>query len=1245
MSSMLLASSTILGLARSELKLQTHNLLFCFVLVISGLFGIFIVQNLPSENGVLAWGSFYLTRTLITIGFIIPLIQAAFIVKATVRDVQHHMEELVFTTQISKFQYLLSRWLGVFIPSIAVYLVFLAGLFAGLIPISLSIEMPIDHTLLISSLTWASVLFVLPSMLLSSVVFFAIGLFSRSAFMVFLSAGLSFFVYQLLSIVTGSPTMAQPYILNDTLKLVFDLFDPMASAEFFQQVQHWTISDRNTRHVSLNDSLLLNRLLVLTTAALITVFSYRYYKLSLTVKTKAASKKLFKRKGTDQSTQAKSELTGTTTINTTNSLSLLKPITPQRNHYIPAFIALVKTEYMTTVSTKIFLFIAAAWSLILATEVLSGFTYTESLGVTSLATTTIAINRFVYDILPKFSAMFLVLFAAEIMWRDKEFNIGDLIDVTPISNTQRFLAKWSALVFIPFTFISLAIVISTLLQLAHGGEIEFSVYASLYVYVGFPLVCIATMVLFINAISANKITAIAISLVVVILSQSTLGQYIGFEHGLWQFGSSPQLMHSEMVGFSATSDAFWGYLALWSALSVLMALISFTLMSRGRSVLSIKQLAKINWRQTNNTSIALVSLFIVLTSVSAGHVYYQSNIVGNYQASNERLQWRADYERQYDQYKDLKQPSIIAVKTAIELYPSERRYALNATFTLQNKTNKAISSVLISTHRDVTYSNIVLDNAELVEYSPDFYQYLYKLNKPLKPQESIELTFQAERTHNGYNGITSDSFFTPDFIYFRDMRYMPYFGFSDHYTLHNNIARKEYDLALLPASLTLEQDIAKYNDDFSEQYKWATIETKISTSVDHVAVAPGELITRATVNNRNEFHYKTQQAIRKLQPIISGKLTLSKRDVDGTSLEVYHLKKHSDIAQEHLDSMADTLQYGNQHFDQYPAKQLRLFEMPNVLRMSGYAMPQMMLLDERLGFAVDRTNTDSFDHLYRRTAHETAHQWWGHGLDSAITEGGSMMVETLAVYTQAQLLNKKYGPEYMHRLLQYANDRYFFARGQSNEPEKPLYRASENHLIYSKGTVAMNALQNRLGENNVNEALRAVLKNHRYPNKPATSLDFIEALNTVTNFNHQSFINYWLKGTAVSDWNIEKAEVLALANGRFNVSVCVSDLFIDIAKSNEVVKPLSSSANIALDIGFFTDHPASFYDKPVDQRTLAQETLQIIDSNRTAKSQYCAEYVVSKKPKFVQVDPYYQTLDQRRDNNLIHFTQKDEINE
>jgi hypothetical protein len=172
-----------------------------------------------------------------------------------------------------------------------------------------------------------------------------------------------------------------------------------------------------------------------------------------------------------------------------------------------------------------------------------------------------------------------------------------------------------------------------------------------------------------------------------------------------------------------------------------------------------------------------------------------------------------------------------------------------------------------------------------------------------------------------------------------------------------------------------------------------------------------------------------------------------------------------------------------------------------------------------------------------------------------------------------------------------------------------------------------------------------VLKNHRYPNKPATSLDFIQELNTVTNFTHQSFINYWLKSTTVNDWKIEGVEVSTLTNDHFKVSVCVSDQFIETVQNNEVAASLTTPLYIDLDIGIFTEHPGNFYDKPIDQRTLAKGTLKMPNKNNAKKSGVCAEYEVAHKPTFVEVDPYYQTLDQHRENNLIRINEKDEINE
>lgn len=1190
------SSAVTYALIRSEIKLQTRQILFYCLSVLAVLFGMFIVQNLPTEKGVLAWGPYYLTKTIITVGFIFPIIQAVFVVKATVRDRQFQLEELVFTTPVSKLHYLLSRWFGVFIPSILVYFAFLIGLSIGLAMLSSSSQVPIDISLLLSVLIWTSLVFIFPAILLSSVLLFALGLFSRSSLQVYLAAGLAFFLYQLLSVITGSPNMAQPFVLNETLKIIFDLLDPMASAEFYKQALYWTVEQRNTLQVILTDSLLFNRLLVLLSAIATILMSYFYFELRLKVSNKLNS--------------GKANLDAPAKINSENIT--FNPVVVTEFDALAAFKALVKTEYLTTVLTKTFVFIVLAWGILLGSEVISGLVYLESLDVTPVPTTSIAINRFGFDILPTFSALFLVIFSAEIAWRDKEKNIADLIDVTPISNVQRYMAKWFALVCIPLTFITFAIIISMALQWIYGGDIDFVLYSSLYVYVGIPLLCIATLVLFINAVSPNKLVAMVVSLFFIILSQSNLGGYIGLEHGLFKFGHSPQLQHSELVGFSATSDAFWGYMALWTSVSVVLALISFRLMQRGKDVASWSQLLKGNQSKPNQLALAT---FSVLSIVAGGHVYYQTNIVGNFQSANDYYQWHADYEKKYQSYRELQQPTVVAVKTNMDLYPKQRSYQIKGQYQLQNKTQQPIKDILISTDTDVNYKMMSLENATLIEHDKHFSQYLFKLNIPMQPQQQLTLSFSAERTHNGYNGLISDSAFTPTFIYFRDIRYMPFLGFSEHYVLNSVVKRREFGLPELPVALSLEQDITKYDGDFSHQLKWATIETRITTAENHIAVAPGELISHFKDDNRNVYHYKTKQPIRKIQSVLSGVFMVSERDVDGINVEVYHIEKHTKIAQEHIEAIADTLRYGNQNFGRYPYKQLRLFEVPNVFNQSGYAMPQMMLIDERLGFVVDRSNNQTFDHLYRRTVHETAHQWWGHGLDSAITEGGSVLVETLAVYTQAQLLIQKYGEAYLHRFLQYENNRYLYGRGQSPETEKPLYRADEKHLIYSKGTIAMNAIQKQLGANKVNEALRLVLKKHGYPNKPATTLDFIHALNTVTNFEHQDFIKQWLQQVVVNDWTIESTHVTTLVNGLFSVDVCISNYSTTDNKSQLV------------ELALFSEHPANLFDKPADNRTLLHTKVNVIQPNT------CFNFEVLKRPEFIQLDPYYQSIDQQRENN------------
>ena len=106
----------------------------------------------------------------------------------------------------------------------------------------------------------------------------------------------------------------------------------------------------------------------------------------------------------------------------------------------------------------------------------------------------------------------------------------------------------------------------------------------------------------------------------------------------------------------------------------------------------------------------------------------------------------------------------------------------------------------------------------------------------------------------------------------------------------------------------------------------------------------------------------------------------------------------------------------------------------------------------------------------------------------------------------------------------------------------------------------------------------------------------------------------------MNDWSIETAELTLRDNGKYQVSVCLSN------------KLGASYPELEVELGLFSEDPVFFYDKPKDQRTLMNSTIKLDGT------QNCFEYQVPEKPNFVSIDPYFQTLDQKRENNLMALT-------
>ena len=78
---------------------------------------------------------------------------------------------------------------------------------------------------------------------------------------------------------------------------------------------------------------------------------------------------------------------------------------------------------------------------------------------------------------------------------------------------------------------------------------------------------------------------------------------------------------------------------------------------------------------------------------------------------------------------------------------------------------------------------------------------------------------------------------------------------------------------------------------------------------------------------------------------------------------------------------------------------------------------------EGIGFMLDIKEGD-VDMAYYVTAHEMAHQWWGHQLAPGDVQGSAMLSETLSQYSALMVMKQVYSEEQMQKFLKHELDRY-----------------------------------------------------------------------------------------------------------------------------------------------------------------------------------------------------------------------------
>jgi ABC-2 type transport system permease protein len=170
----------------------------------------------------------------------------------------------------------------------------------------------------------------------------------------------------------------------------------------------------------------------------------------------------------------------------------------------------------------------------------------------------------------------------------------------------------------------------------------------------------------------------------------------------------------------------------------------------------------------------------------------------------------------------------------------------------------------------------------------------------------------------------------------------------------------------------------------------------------------------------------------------------------------------------------------------------------------------------------------------------------------------------------------------------------------------------------------MMALVNKLGEERLNQALKALLEEYQYrEDLYPTTLDLVRHLDSVANEEEQAYIQDLFTQITLYDLHAKEITHEPAEEGKTKVTLTVSaQQFSADGKGQETEQPFNEEVEIVL----FSDDPNKF---DADNKVIYQG-LHRIESGDSV-----IELIVDEIPGFAGIDPFVRFIDRDTGNNII----------
>lgn len=1189
----------ILDIARFELRYQIRNPVFWVVGVMLFVltFGSITVEgvNIGAAGGAIhANAPFAIVITHLVLSILFMFVATAFVANVVVRDDETGFGAIVRTTRVTKAAYLFGRFAGALIAGALLFLLVPLALWLG------SLMPWLDQETLgpahLSYYAFAYFVIALPTIFFTSAIFFALATVTRSMMATYLGVVAFLILYG----ITVFMLKDQPHARE-----LLGYIEPFGAGAFSALTRYWTAAERNTLLPPLDGLLLANRLIWIGVG--VVALGLAYWRFSFAERSR--SRRALRR----EAHRAAIEATPPTRF-----LGRLPEAHPGRAGW-GQLVARTMLEARMIVRSPAFIVLLLLGLLNLVPAL---FAQSQMYGTKTYPLTRTMIN----ELNSGFSAIPFVIalyYAGEAVWRDRARKVNELIDASPIPDWAFVLPKTLAVALVLFATLAVGAVAGMVGQLVQGhADLQLGEYFWWYLLPnGVDAVLLAVVAVFLQAIAPNKYVGWGLMLLYLI-STMVLSQ-IGAEDQLYQYASGPHEALSDMNAHGRMMHAAWWFRLYWGAFAAVMLVVAHLLWRRGTEPRLLPRLKRLPRRLVSGAGLiggGALALFVA----TGGFIFYNTHVLNTYRTSADNERYSADYEKTLLRYIDVPQPSVSGVTMHVALYPHDARAVTSGRYILRNDTGRPLDRVDIRRpDRDLKMA-VAVQGAHVARDYARFGYRIYRFDEPLQPGDTRIVTFRTDRWQRGFANAGYDTKIVANGTFLNNFDIAPAIGMSRSDLLQDPTTRRKYGLPdeLRPPKL---EDVAAQAHNYT-RVDWTTTDITVSTEADQVPIAPGHEVSSRVVGDRRVARFVSEAPILGFFSIQSARYAVKRQLHDGVALAVYYDPADPWNVDRMLKAMGVALDYYQAHFGPYQFDQARIIEFPGY-QTFAQSFANTIPYSENIGFAADARDPDSIDYVTYVTAHELAHQYWAHQVIGADMQGATMLSETLAQYSALMVMKHLYGPDKIRRFLRYELDDYLRNRGRERLEELPLDRVeNQPYIHYRKGSLAMYLLQDRLGEDKVNTALRTLLARYKFKAAPyPSSLDLVAALRAEASTPaQQQLITDLFQRITIYDLKAVEAKTSYRPDGKWATTMTVEahKFYVD-GKGNE----REVAFDEPIDLGAFTAEPGEGVFNRADVLTMPRRSLR--------RGRQRVLLVTERKPRFVGIDPYNMIIDRNSADNIV----------